>query len=450
MLAFIWNLAFFAIALGILVTVHEAGHFAAAKFCKVKVQRFSIGFGKVLIKHTGRDGCEYAVSAIPLGGYVKMRGENDHRVTREEGSFRGKSLKQRAFIIAAGPLCNVILAFVLYVIVNLMGVPALLPVASDVIPGSPAARAGMVSGSLITEAGGAPAPSRSEGSMELVSAVTGGGTLELKTVPWKGQGAEGTYSIDVSRLYIEGREDPVELMGLRRSNGTVHNELSMVQPGSPADQAGLKSGDQITAVNGVATPVWYRVFDAVRRSGGRTLDFTVQREGKLYESQITPRMVYSKDLGREIPQIGAGVSSTPDPDLMHEISYSFSGAVAKAATGTWRMSRLVAQACVRLISGAVSAEAVSGPIAIAKGAGESAASGAVFFISFLAVISVNLGILNLLPIPVLDGGQLMFIAYEAVKGRAPSGRIQYALTLMGVSILLGLMMLAVFNDIRGL
>ena len=140
--------------------------------------------------------------------------------------------------------------------------------------------------------------------MELVSAVTGGGTLELKTVPWKGQGAEGTYSIDVSRLYIEGREDPVELMGLRRSNGTVHNELSMVQPGSPADQAGLKSGDQITAVNGVATPVWYRVFDAVRRSGGRTLDFTVQREGKLYESQITPRMVYSKDLGREIPQIG--------------------------------------------------------------------------------------------------------------------------------------------------
>ncbi|MGN0909120.1 MAG: RIP metalloprotease RseP [Succinivibrio sp.] len=445
-----WDLFFFAVALGVLVTVHEAGHFFAARACGVTVQRFSIGFGKVLFKHTGRDGCEYAVSAIPLGGYVKMLGENKDE--SGSGSFRSKSLPRRAAIIAAGPACNIVLAFVLYCAVNLIGFQAPRPIIGDVIPGSEAAQAGMEPGSAIVSIDGEGVGIWGDASLAAFQAAGTGRSLEVRTEQWEGRGKAGVYSIRVPAADPSSQSDPMELAGLRRYQGDIPNKVSQVQPGSPAEGAGIMSGDVIAAVNGSPTPTWYRVLDAIRANGAAPLDMTVERGGRLYDCKLTPRMAYSKAQRKEVPLAGIAVMADAQSyrATFRDLSYPLGSAVAKGLRDTVRMSHMVISAAVKMLSGAISADSVSGPIAIAKGAGESAAVGAVFFLSFLAAISVNLGILNLLPIPVLDGGQLLFMAYEAVAGRAPSQRVQYALTVFGFSILLALMMLAVFNDIRGL
>lgn len=445
-----WDLFFFAVALGVLVTVHEAGHFLAARACGVTVQRFSIGFGKVLFKRTGRDGCEYAISAIPLGGYVKMLGEAGSE--NGSGSFRSKSLPRRAFIIAAGPGCNIILAFVLYCAVNLLGFEAPRPIVGDVIPGSAAEQAGIEPYSQIESVDGVDVGIWGDASLEAFQAAGSGRALEIRTAEWNGRGKAGTYSLKVPAADPDAQSDPMELAGLRRYQGDIPTTISQVQPGSPAEAAGIRAGDRVRAVNGADTPTWYRVLDSIRANGPAPLDLTIEREGRLYDCKLTPRMAYSKSLRREIPLAGIAVSADPGSyrATFRDVSYPLGKSIAKGWRETVRMSHLVISAAVKMVSGAISPDSVSGPIAIARGAGESAAVGAVFFLSFLAAISVNLGILNLLPIPVLDGGQLLFMAYEAVSGRAPGPRVQYALTLLGFSILLSLMMLAVFNDIRGL
>ncbi len=450
MLSAAWDLFFFAVALGVLVTVHEAGHFFAARACGVTVQRFSIGFGKVLIKRTGRDGCEYAISAIPLGGYVKMLGEADTETG--SGSFRSKSLSRRAFIIAAGPGCNIILAFLLYCAVNLLGFEAPRPIVGDVIPGSAAQQAGIEPFSQIESVNGVDVGIWGDASLEAFQAAGSDRPLEIRTAEWNGRGRAGTYSLKVPAADPASQSDPMELAGLRRYQGDIPTKVSQVQAGSPAEAAGIKKGDSVRAVNGVATATWYRVLDAIRANGPAPLDLTVERDGKLYDCKLTPRMAYSKALRREIPLAGIAVSADPGSyrATFRDVSYPLGKSIAKGWRETVRMSHLVISAAIKMVSGAISPDSVSGPIAIARGAGESAAVGAVFFLSFLAAISVNLGILNLLPIPVLDGGQLLFMAYEAVSGRPPGPRVQYALTVLGFSILLGLMMLAVFNDIRGL
>jgi regulator of sigma E protease len=450
MLNAVWDLFFFAVALGVLVTVHEAGHFFAARACGVTVQRFSIGFGKVLFKRTGRDGCEYAISAIPLGGYVKMLGETAEE--GGEGSFRTKSLPRRAAIIAAGPACNIVLAFVLYCLVNLVGFEAPRPIVGDVIPDSPAAQAGIEAGSAIKSVNGEEIGIWGDASLQAFQAAGSGRALEIRTEQWNGRGKAGTYSVKVPAIDPSVQMDPMEAAGLRRFQGEISSTVTQVQKGSPAEGAGIKPGDTIKAVNGVQTPTWYRVLDAIRSNGPSELDLTVERGGKLYDCKLVPRMAYSKALRKEIPLAGIAVNADPESykATFRDVSYPLGRSIAKGWRDTVRMSHLVLSAAVKMVSGAISTDSVSGPIAIAKGAGESAAVGAVFFLSFLAAISVNLGILNLLPIPVLDGGQLMFMAYEAVVGKAPGPRVQYALTLLGFSILLTLMILAVFNDIRGL
>lgn len=446
MLGVVWDLLCFAVALGILVTVHEAGHFFAARLCKVRVLRFSVGFGKPFFMRQGKDGCEYAVAMIPLGGYVKMQGENDGDVS--VGSFKAASLKARAFIIAAGPLCNVLLAVVLYLFVNVMGVQTLRPVVGDVVPDSPAARAGLTVSSEITSVNGRDVRSWSD---VVIGIMTGpADTAELCTVGFDGGGKVGCAKVALAGVTLDPDGDVLKALGLARMAGRISMELSTVQPGSPSDRAGLRAGDRIVSIDGVTIESWYRVLDAVRNSQGRTLTMLIEREGTVYEAQVTPDLVYSKADKEAIPRIGAGITVTPIPELTHVVSYGPLEGTAKALDDTYRMSKLVASAIVRMLSGAVSADNIQGPIAIAKGAGASAAVGLAFFLSFLAAISVNLGILNLLPIPVLDGGQLMFIAFEALTGRAPSAKMQRALSLLGFSVLLTLMLFAVFNDIRGL
>ncbi len=447
MISFVWNLLFFAIALGILVTVHEAGHFFAARMCGVKVLRFSIGFGNVLFKKTGKDGCEYAVSLIPLGGYVKMKGENEDDTG--DDSYKSKNVLQKAIIIAAGPLANIFLSCLLYFFVSIIGVSVIKPVIGDVIPDSYAQQAGLTSGSIITKINDEQMRSWSDVLMTF-STLTGDGKCSIETDSFEGMGSSIKTTLKVPEFNDNYAQLALEKVGLRMMLGRTSDSLGTVLQGSPAQIAGIEPGDKIVSVNGQKTPNWYRVYDAIRATDGSKIALLVERGGQIYETSVLPNTVYNKITRENVPQIGVGAKITPMSELEDEVSYSVVDAVPRALSETYRMSTLVVKAVIKMISGAISAENISGPISIAKGAGASATGGVAVFLSFLAAISVNLGILNLLPVPILDGGQLMFIAYEAVFRRAPGQKVQRFLTAFGLGILLFLMMLAVFNDIRGL
>lgn len=450
MFSVLWNLFCFAVALGILVIVHEAGHFFAARACKVKILRFSVGFGKVLFSRIGKDGCEYSLSAIPLGGYVKMFGENDPENSGAEGSFLNKSCAQRAFIIAAGPLSNIVLAVIFYTLINLTGVTVLRPVVGDVVPGSAAEQAGFAVYDEIVAIDNQKTQNWQDVLINLIAEVGSNTPAKVEVVKDLGKGEHRTLSLPLEDLELKAEKDPLGLLGLKRCIGIVGDIITTVQPGSPADKAGIKPGDQIVEINDVRTPSWYRVQQQIEEFQGSELNLVVERQGQKYSARLVPNYVYDKHLKRDKAFVGVGITVKPLKELTHEVTYSFGQAILKAALDTWTMSRFVVTTVYKMISGAISPENISGPISIAKGAGESASVGLTFFISFLAAISVNLGIFNLIPIPVLDGGQLLFIAYEAIVHREPSPTAQRVLMTFGFSILIALTVLAVFNDLRGL
>ncbi len=460
MLSMLWNLIFFCLALGILVTVHEAGHFFAARLCGVKVLRFSIGFGSVLFKRTGRDGCEYALSLIPLGGYVKMLGENEKggeesekepaAADDREHSFKEKSAGKRAFIIFAGPLCNILLAVFLLTGLNMSGVIEVSPVVADVAPSSPADRAGFKEKDLITSVDGAQVTSWNAVVLDLVGSAGNEKPVELNVVRDLGRGEQAELELSMKDFNLASKEDPLALIGIKRYYGEVSRAVASVMPDSPASRAGIQPGDIVESVNGVKTPSWYRMQYEIENSESPLLSLIISRNEKLYSVELAAEVKYDKNAGKDRRIIGIGTTVTPDRSIAKEVNYSFVQALEKSLSDTWSLSKLVTLAVYKMVSGAISPESISGPIAIAKGAGDSASSGIAYFIGFLAAISVNLGILNLVPIPILDGGQLLFIASEAVTGRTPGAKTQAMLTSIGFSLLLLLMALAVFNDLRGL
>ncbi|MCR5537512.1 MAG: RIP metalloprotease RseP [Succinivibrio sp.] len=450
MLSALWNLCCFALALGILITVHEAGHFYAARWCKVRVLRFSIGFGKVLFRKQGQDGCEYALSVIPLGGYVKMLGEEQSDEASGPDSFLSKSLKQRAFIIAAGPLMNLILAVVLYTGINLSGVTILQPVVGDVLPGSSAQQAGFMRYDLIQKVADSRVQSWQDVMLMIMPQVGSDRPVQVEVAGELGHGEVRRLQLSVQDLELGPRTDALYLIGLRRCYGRVDNQIDSVAPLSPAELAGLKPGDAIVRVGDTDTPDFFRVQDAIQNAPPGPLELIILRDGAKYSAKVVPQLHKDIKQNKSVPFIGIGAKVTGLSELRKEIRYGLVDAVKVSLQETYRMSKLVVVACSKMLTGAISAENISGPIALAKGAGQSASIGISFFISFLAAISVNLGILNLIPIPVLDGGQLLFIAYEAVTGHEPSARARYMLTSLGFSVLITLMVFAVFNDIRGL
>ena len=454
MLSGLWNLLFFAVALGILITIHELGHFLAARYCGVRVLRFSLGFGPVLFARTLKDGCQFAISAIPLGGYVKMQDEelpdkHSPQAKLRPDSFMAKSLKQRALIIASGPAFNIVLAFLLYVIVNLIGVNVLRPVVGDVIPQSRAAMAGLQVYDEIKSIDGTPVNDWSDAAMLLVGHLNEATPLSLQVVSNLGDGEGREISLNLAGLELHPTQDLLTLIGLRPCSGKVSDVLTHVASDGPAYAAGLSPGDKIVSLNGAKMDNWYRIQDAIACSEG-TIKVQILRDGNTYQAEIYPEQRCNAEGTQCRPYIGVGVGIEPIKDLFTTKSYGPLDALWQAGINTARMSLFIVSSTYKLISGQISADNISGPIAIAKGAGESASFGFVFFLSFLAAISVNLGILNLLPIPVLDGGQLLFIAYQALTGRTPSPKVQYVLTLFGLCCIISLSLFAVFNDLRAL
>ena len=446
---------YFFIALGILVTIHELGHFTAARLCGVKVLRFSLGFGPILYKRTAKDGCEYALSAIPLGGYVKMEGENTpneetDKTKLSKTSFKAQSVLKRAIIIFAGPFSNIILAVLLLTGVNMSGIVERYAIVGDVIPQSIADKSGFKVYDKIDFIDDKQVNTWSDFLYEAVENIGDSKKVLVKVSSDFGKGQTRELFLSFEDLSLNRDESPIEKLGLRICFGKITNTLGAVLPNSPAHKAGLQVGDVIEQINGQKVDSWYRIQDSILSSNFAPLNLVVSRSGSKYSASVQPESKYNEHTKKSVPFVGIGPKGEEVDGLDRVVKYGFTDAVYKAVSDSVTMSKLVLVSAYKLINGSISADNISGPITIAKGAQESASFGLAIFISFLAAISVNLGILNLLPIPVLDGGQLIFLAYEAIMRREPSAKTQAALTAVGAAVLLTLMIFAIFNDIKGL
>ena len=447
MMSILWSLAAFIVALGILITVHEFGHFWVARRCGVRVERFSIGFGKALWRRTDRQGTEYVIALIPLGGYVKMLDERVEAVAPElrHQSFNNKTVLQRAAIVSAGPIANFLFAIVAYWLVFIIGVPSVRPVIGDFSPQSFAAKANISSGMELKSVDGIETPDWDSVRLALISRI-GDKQMQVGVAPF-GSDNVVEKTLDLRQWQFEpDKQDPVVALGIIPRGPQIESVLAEVQPGSAAQKAGLQAGDRIVKVNGQLLDRWQTFVLQVRDNPGQPLVLDIERESTPLSLTLIPD---TKSVGENRSEGFAGVvpKVIPLPDEYKTIrQYGPFTAVYQAGDKTWQLMRLTVSMLGKLITGDVKLNNLSGPISIAQGAGLSAEYGLVYYLMFLALISVNLGIINLFPLPVLDGGHLLFLAIEKLKGGPVSERVQDFSYRIGSILLVLLMGLALFND----
>ncbi|WP_020648265.1 RIP metalloprotease RseP [Solimonas variicoloris] len=446
MLDFLWSVGGFIVTIGVLVAFHEFGHYWVARRCGVKVLRFSIGFGRPLWTHRAKDGVEWVLSAVPLGGYVKMLDEREGIVAPAERSyaFTQASVGKRMAIVAAGPLFNFALAVLLYWCVFVIGVEGMKPLIADPPADSVAAQAHLAAGDEVTMVAGEPVPTWNELRPEIIERALDKGELPLTV-----KSADGTLRSVV--LPLSGvRVDPeflFEDLGLHPYQPKLPPILDTVQAGSAAAAAGFEPGDELLRYNDTPVDSWQQWATWVRAHPGEVVKVRLRRAGE--EREATVILARVDEAGQTIGRFGASVANPGD--LWQDLrAVSQSGpleAIPRAASETWRMSVLTVRMLWRMVTGDISVKNVSGPIQIAQVAGYSAQVGWIAFLSFMAVVSVSLGVLNLLPVPVLDGGHLLYYGVEALKGSPLSERAQEAGQRIGLSLLALLMGLAFYNDI---
>ncbi|EPU6228810.1 sigma E protease regulator RseP [Yersinia enterocolitica] len=447
MMSILWSLAAFIIALGILITVHEFGHFWVARRCGVRVERFSIGFGKALWRRTDRQGTEYVIALIPLGGYVKMLDERVEAVAPEfcHQSFNNKTVLQRAAIVSAGPIANFLFAIIAYWLVFIIGVPSVRPVVGDISPQSIAAQANISPGMELKSVDGIETPDWDSVRLALVSKI-GDKQTQVGVAPF-GSANVVQKTLDLRQWQFEpDKQDPVVALGIIPRGPQIESVLAEVQPGSAAEKAGLQAGDRVVKVNGQLLDRWQTFVLQVRDKPGKALVLDIERGGTPLSLTLIPD---TKSVGENRSEGFAGVvpKVIPLPDEYKTIrQYGPFTALYHAGDKTWQLMRLTVNMLGKLITGDVKLNNLSGPISIAQGAGVSAEYGLVYYLMFLALISVNLGIINLFPLPVLDGGHLLFLAIEKLKGGPVSERVQDFSYRIGSILLVLLMGLALFND----
>lgn len=435
------------VALGVLVTFHEFGHFWVARRCGVKVLRFSVGFGTPLLRWHDRQGTEFVVAAIPLGGYVKMLDEREGEVPVDQAdqSFNRKSVRQRIAIVAAGPVANFLLALVFFWLLAMLGTQQLKPVVGSVEPGSIAATAGLMAGEEIVAVDGESTAGWAAVNLQMVRRLGETGSLQL-TVREPGSDAETTRSLALSQ-WLQGSEepDPIRSLGIRPWRPALEPILAELDPNGPAQSAGLRIGDRLLALDGQPLGDWQQVVDLVRQRPDSRIVLRVERDNAQLD---VPVNLVSKGEGKAAGYLGAGVKPVEwPPQMLREVSYGPLDAVVEGARRTWTMSVLTLDSLKKMLFGELSVKNLSGPITIAKVAGASAQSGFGDFLNFLAYLSISLGVLNLLPIPVLDGGHLLFYLIEWVRGRPVSDRVQGWGIQIGISLVVGVMLLALINDL---
>ena len=446
MLSILWNLAAFIIALGVLITVHEFGHFWVARRCGVRVERFSIGFGKALWRRTDKQGTEYVIALIPLGGYVKMLDERAEPVAPElrHYAFNNKTVGQRAAIIAAGPIANFLFAIFAYWLVFIIGVPGVRPVVGEITPNSIAAQAQIQPGTELKAVDGIETPDWDAVRLQLVSKI--GDEHTTLSVAQFGSNQRQDKTLDLRHWTFEpDKEDPVSSLGMRPRGPQIEPVLSEVQVNSAASKAGLQAGDRIVKVNGQSLTQWMTFVTLVRDNPDTPLALNIERQGSSLSLTLTPD---SKQVnGKAEGFAGVVPKVIPLPDEYKTVrQYGPFSAILEASDKTWQLMKLTVSMLGKLITGDVKLNNLSGPISIAQGAGMSAEFGIIYYLMFLALISVNLGIINLFPLPVLDGGHLLFLAIEKLKGGPVSERVQDFSYRIGSILLVLLMGLALFND----
>ncbi|MEG9608325.1 sigma E protease regulator RseP [Citrobacter portucalensis] len=446
MLSILWNLAAFIIALGVLITVHEFGHFWVARRCGVRVERFSIGFGKALWRRTDKSGTEYVIAMIPLGGYVKMLDERAEPVAPElrHYAFNNKTVGQRAAIIAAGPIANFLFAIFAYWLVFIIGVPGVRPVIGEITPNSIAAQAQIQPGTELKAVDGIETPDWDAVRLQLVSKI--GDEHTTLSVAQFGSNQRQDKTLDLRHWTFEpDKEDPVSSLGMRPRGPQIEPVLSEVQVNSAASKAGLQAGDRIVKVNGQSLTQWMTFVTLVRDNPDTPLVLDIERQGSSLSLTLTPD---SKQVnGKAEGFAGVVPKVIPLPDEYKTVrQYGPFSAILEASDKTWQLMKLTVSMLGKLITGDVKLNNLSGPISIAQGAGMSAEFGIIYYLMFLALISVNLGIINLFPLPVLDGGHLLFLAIEKLKGGPVSERVQDFSYRIGSILLVLLMGLALFND----
>jgi regulator of sigma E protease len=438
---------------GILVTVHEFGHYWVARRLGFKVLRFSVGFGKALWTRRGRDAdrVEYVLAAIPLGGYVKLLDEREGPVDKAELSraFNQRPHWQRILVLLAGPAFNIAFAvLLLWGLFWINGVTEARAVVGQVLPDSPAAHAGLVTGDEILSLGGRPAAGRSDVVIGLLDGMTDEGRVQMTL---RGEnGAERQVLLDVAdpveRRRLTEPENLLTGLGFGFWSPPLPSRIGKVEPGGGAQRAGLQAGDEVAAVNGQPVPDFQALRREIEARPGESVELEVQRAGAMQTVQV--EVAAHDDGGRRVGRIGITPTLVSLPDSM--VRHTRLGPLESLSMGAgeaWRMTVLQAKVFWRMLQGQVSLKNLSGPLTIAEFAGESARSGVATFLSFLVLISLSLGFINLLPVPILDGGQVVYQLVEWVKGSPLSERAQILGQQVGIAMLVLLMGLALFNDI---
>jgi len=440
----LFTLIAFAVALGILITFHELGHYWAARACGVKVLRFSVGFGRVLARRRDRHGTEWALSAIPLGGYVKMLDDPEPGAPdgRGDRAFNTQPVSRRFVIVAAGPVFNLVLAALLYAGLYTAGTQEPSPVVAAPEAGTPAAQAGFAAGDRIVTVDGRPVASWNQARWALLDLLSAGGSagIEVETA----DGARTVRELALPGGTDAGSEDPLAAAGL---------ELTAPQPvvrgvmeGGAGAEAGLRAGDRIVAADGQREPDASSLLRIIQDHAGRPLKLGLLRDGTALEVTLVPRPEAGED-GRTVGRIGVQLGG----DLaMVTVRYGVGESLLRGAQRTWETAWFSLRTMGRMLVGEASWRNISGPVTIADYAGQTARIGLAAYVAFLALVSVSLGVLNLLPIPMLDGGHLLYYLIEIVRGSPPPERWLEFGQRAGLGILACLMGLALFNDLARL
>lgn len=442
----------FAVLLGVLIVFHELGHYVMARLCGVKVLRFSLGFGRVLWKKRfGRDGTEWVVSLFPLGGYVKMLDEREGGVSPVEAhrAFNRQGVGARSLIVAAGPAANFLLAIFLYWGIFLHGNNELLPIFGVPPEGSPAAMAGVKNGDLVRSVNGQSVATWTDLRWLLLKEAADSASVELEVINEQRESRQ--IRLDLGVIEERGWEgDAIDSLGIRFYRPDLPAVVGKVVVGGPAAQAGMLVNDRVLDIDGQRLGDWRDLVSIVRTSEGRSMHFRVDRAGELIELDITPEMVAER--GQSVGKIGVAVAenSSLHREISTFVSYGLLEAGKRAVSETWEQSRFSLHMMGKMVVGQVSLKNLSGPVTIADYAGQSARLGFAYYIKFMALLSVSLGVLNLLPIPMLDGGHLLYHMIEVVRRRPVSERVMEVGQRVGMSILFALMAFAFFNDITRL
>jgi len=445
-LEFITTVLAFLLAVGILIVVHELGHYTVARLCGVKVLRFSVGFGKPLLRWVrGADRTEWVVCAIPYGGYVKMLDERDPDcppvTPADQGrTFNRQSVARRSAIVAAGPTANLLLAIFFYWVINVTGTLEPPPVLGAPPPGSLAAKAGLAEGDVVTEFGGHGVRSWNDLRWDLVQGGLAGAVVTMRV-----RGADGSQravDLDLSGgRSVEVNDAWLDKVGLDRGPGRAI--IRGLVPFEVAEKSGLAVGDRILAIDGAPVSTAADVTRRVQADPGKPQDWEIERDARTEHRSVTPVALALPD-GRTIGRVGI------DFNDLQLVRYGPVEGLQRAVARTWDTTVFSLRMVVRMIDGRASLRNLSGPVTTAQVAGKTARIGVVAYLSFLALVSISIGVFNLLPIPVLDGGHLLYYAVEVVKGSPPSERAVELAQRLGVGMLMLLTALALYNDLARL